>query len=108
LLLSPVKLDLMNRYAIIHRDYFDVKGDVAVEKLSDRIFINNPGGITFPKEEFGIMSYPRNRLLADILSRTLFMEKAGTGIKRMKTESRSNRNELEIDFSEYFYFFNFI
>ncbi len=33
--------------AIIHRDYFDFNGDIAVEKFKNKIFINNPGGILF-------------------------------------------------------------
>jgi len=89
--------------AVAHRDYYDFNADIAVEKLSDRIFINNPGGITFPDSEFGVMSYPRNRLIADILSRTSYMEKAGTGIKRMRKNSIENNNILEIKYTDSYY-----
>jgi len=37
----------------------------------------------FPEKEFGRKSEARNRLLVDLLARTDFMEKAGTGIKRI-------------------------
>ena len=90
--------------AVVHRDYFDFNGDIAVEKSMGHIFINNPGGITFPDNEFGLISYPRNRIIADILSRTSFMEKAGTGIKRMKRNSLLNNNKFEIHYTETFYF----
>ncbi|MBI2629851.1 putative DNA binding domain-containing protein [Candidatus Pacearchaeota archaeon] len=91
--------------AIIHRDYFEV-GEVAVEKLKNQIIINNPGGLlpSFPKGQFGILSYPRNRLLADLLSRTNFMEKAGTGIKRIRDACALNNNKVEIKPLETYFF----
>ncbi|MCK4763310.1 MAG: putative DNA binding domain-containing protein, partial [Candidatus Aminicenantes bacterium] len=83
--------------AVIHRDYFE-NGEVAVEKLSNGIRINNPGGLiaSFPMSEFGKLSWPRNRLLADLLSKTIFMEKVGTGIKRMEKLCMENSNAFEI------------
>ena len=91
--------------AIIHRDYFEV-GEVAVEKLKNQIMVNNPGGLlpSFPKGQFGILSYPRNRLLADLLSRTDFMEKAGTGIKRIRDACSLNKNNVEIKPLETYFF----
>ncbi len=69
------------------------------EKLKDRIFINNPGGLlsSFPKEQFGKVSWPRNKLIADLLSRTIFMEKVGTGIKRKVGIAEKN---IEINISK--------
>jgi len=83
--------------AVVHRDYFD-SGEVAVEKMRDFIYINNPGGLVpyLKKEEFGTVSKPRNTLLADLLSRTYFMEKVGTGIKRIQEECKKNNNKVEI------------
>jgi len=83
--------------AVIHRDYYG-SGEVAVEKFSDIIVVNNPGGLvpSFPREEFGTLSWPRNRLLADLLSKTIYMEKAGTGIKRIREFCRENNNDVEI------------
>lgn len=75
-------------------------GEVAVEKLSDRIFITNPGGVDFPKKEFGIVSRPRNSLLADLLSKTIYMEKVGTGISRMRIECEKNKNSITFDLHE--------
>ncbi|MCK4764421.1 MAG: HTH domain-containing protein [Candidatus Aminicenantes bacterium] len=72
--------------------------EVAVEKFSDTIIINNPGGLvaSFPLEDFGTLSWPRNRLLADLLSKTSFMEKVGTGIKRIEQFCKENNNVVEI------------
>jgi ATP-dependent DNA helicase RecG len=83
--------------AVIHRDYYE-SGEVAVEKFSDMIVINNPGGLvpSFPLEEFGKLSWPRNRLLADLMSKTIFMERVGTGIRRIRKFCKENNNEVEI------------
>ena len=66
--------------------------------MRDFIYINNPGGLVpyLKKEEFGTVSKPRNTLLADLLSRTYFMEKVGTGIKRIQEECKKNNNKVEI------------
>jgi ATP-dependent DNA helicase RecG len=83
--------------AVVHRDYFE-SGEVAVEKFENTIAVNNPGGLiaSFPIHEFGKFSWPRNRLLADLLSKTFFMEKVGTGIKRMETLCKKNDNTIVI------------
>jgi ATP-dependent DNA helicase RecG len=87
--------------AIIHRDYQE-NGEVAVEKLKNGISINNPGGLipSLSVEEFGKSSRPRNRLLADLLSRTIFMEKVGTGIQRIKNYCMNNKNEVDFNFND--------
>ena len=88
--------------AIIHFDYF--LGDtIAIEKLRSRIVINNKGELLFPKKDFGNKSEARNRLLVDLLSRTDFMEKAGTGIQRVKDACLTNGNKISFDFSDSFW-----
>ncbi len=88
--------------AIIHFDYF--LGDtIAIEKLKSSIVINNKGELLFPKSEFGKKSEARNRLLVDLLARTNFMEKAGTGIKRVSNACAVNGNKLKFDFSDSFW-----
>ena len=83
--------------AVVHRDYFE-NGEVAVEKFENMIVVNNPGGLvaSFPIYEFGKLSWPRNRLLADLLSKTIFMEKVGTGIKRMERFCKEIGNNIDI------------
>jgi len=83
--------------AIVHRDYFN--GDeVAVEKLKDKIVVNNKGGLLFDEKDFGKKSEQRNRLIADLLSKTNYMEKVGTGINRIKNACKENGNKFEFDF----------
>lgn len=91
--------------AMIHRDFFET-GEVAVEKLQDFIYVNNPGGVVsaLKKEDFGKMSFPRNRLLADLLSRTYLMERVGTGIRRIQEACKKNDNLVELR-DEVSYFF---
>lgn len=88
--------------AIIHFDYF--LGDtIAVEKLKSSIVINNKGELLFPEKDFGSRSEARNRLLVDLLVHTDFMEKAGTGIKRVTDACNVNGNECNFSFSDAFW-----
>ncbi|MCX5971744.1 MAG: hypothetical protein NTV14_09650 [Coprothermobacterota bacterium] len=67
--------------------------NVFVEIYTDRIEISSPGGL--PKgmkfSDLGRKSIRRNALIADLLHRITFIEKAGTGIKRMREEAREQR-----------------
>jgi ATP-dependent DNA helicase RecG len=88
--------------AIIHFDYF--LGDtIAIEKLKNSVIINNKGELLFPETDFGKRSEARNRLLVDLLARTDFMEKAGTGIKRVKNACNDNGNEVNFHFTDAFW-----
>ncbi|NCO60346.1 MAG: transcriptional regulator [Deltaproteobacteria bacterium CG23_combo_of_CG06-09_8_20_14_all_51_20] len=76
--------------AVMHRDWFVEGANVFVEIYTDRLEISSPGGL--PKgmkfSDLGRKSIRRNALLADMLHRITFIEKAGTGIKRMREEAR--------------------
>jgi ATP-dependent DNA helicase RecG len=88
--------------AIIHFDYF--LGDtIAIEKQKSAIVINNKGELLFPEFDFGKRSEARNRLLVDLLARTNFMEKAGTGIKRVKDACSENGNKVAFRFTDAFW-----
>ncbi len=43
------------------------------------------------KEELGTRSVRRNPLIADLLHRVALIEKAGTGIRRMREEARGHK-----------------
>ncbi len=77
--------------AVMHRDWFMEGANVFVEIYANRIEISSPGGL--PKgmkfSDLGRKSIRRNALLADLLHRITFIEKAGTGIKRMREEARA-------------------
>lgn len=76
--------------AVMHRDWFIEGANVFVEIYTDRIEISSPGGL--PKgmkfSDLGRKSIRRNALIADLLHRITFIEKAGTGIKRMREEAQ--------------------
>lgn len=77
--------------AVMHRDWFMEGANVFVELYTDRIEISSPGGL--PKgmklSDLGHKSIRRNALIADMLHRIEFIEKAGTGIKRIRDEARA-------------------
>lgn len=72
--------------AVMHRDWYIDGANVFVEIYEDRIEVSSPGGL--PKgmlpEDLGSKSVRRNPLIADVLHRIAFIEKAGTGIRRMR------------------------
>ena len=76
--------------AVMHRDWFIEGANVFVEIYTDRIEVVSPGGL--PKgmtlADLGRKSVRRNALIADLLHRIAFIEKAGTGIKRIRDEVR--------------------
>jgi ATP-dependent DNA helicase RecG len=78
--------------AVMHRDWFNEGANVFVEIYADRIEVSNPGGL--PKgmlpSDLGRKSVRRNPLIADLLHRIDFIEKAGTGIRRMREEAEKH------------------
>ena len=76
--------------SVMHRDWFIEGANVFVEIFEDRVEISSPGGL--PKgmliEDLGTKSVRRNPLIADLLHRISFIEKAGTGIRRMRDGAR--------------------
>ena len=72
--------------AVCHNDYLEEGAQVTVEIFDDRVEIHNPGGL--PKglkpEDFGTRSVCRNPLIASLLLRCDYIEKLGTGIKRIR------------------------
>ena len=76
--------------AVMHRDWFFEGANVFVEIYANRIEVISPG--TLPSglklAELGRESIRRNPLIADLLHRIEFIEKAGTGIRRIRDEAR--------------------
>ena len=76
--------------AVMHRDWFVDGANVFVEIYTDRIEVISPGGL--PKgmslDDLGRKSIRRNALIADLLHRIDFIEKAGTGIRRILEDVR--------------------
>ena len=76
--------------AVMHRDWFFEGANVFVEVYTDRIKVISPGDL--PKgltpANLGQVSIRRNPLIADLLHRIDFIEKAGTGIRRIREGAR--------------------
>jgi ATP-dependent DNA helicase RecG len=76
--------------AVMHRDWFVEGANVFVEIYTDRVEVISPGGL--PKgmtiADLGRKSIRRNALIADLLHRIDFIEKAGTGIRRIRDDVR--------------------
>ena len=72
--------------ALMHRDYFFKGANVSLFIYSDRLEIISPGGLPkgLDKKNFGKLSVRRNQIIADIFSKTPYVEQIGSGIKRMR------------------------
>lgn len=81
--LRAVRESLVN--AVIHRDWFVNGGNIMVEMYRGRVIIKSPGelpkGVTL--KNMSSICQRRNHLLADLLIKAGYGEKAGTGIGKM-------------------------
>ncbi|MYC62808.1 MAG: hypothetical protein F4X16_08225 [Caldilineaceae bacterium SB0661_bin_34] len=75
----------------MHRDWFIDGANVFVEIYTDRIEVVSPGSLPqgLQLTDLGSRSIRRNALIADLLHHIDFIEKAGTGIRRIRNEVRA-------------------
>ncbi len=92
--------------ALIHRDYLVLGSEVHVDIYDDRLTICSPGGMADgtriqERDISNISSIRRNPVLADLFGRLGYMERQGSGFKKI-TESyhtaHNYRSELEPKF----------
>ena len=92
--------------ALIHRDYLILGSEVHIDIFDDRMTITSPGGMADgsriqERDITNISSTRRNPALADIFARLGYMERQGSGFKKI-TESyhaaHNYRDELEPKF----------
>ena len=83
---------LVNHF--IHRDYTVMGSEVHLDIYDDRLAITSPGGMysgqivqDLPLEE--ISSDRRNPILADVMAQLDYMEKRGSGLKRICSETKT-------------------
>ena len=69
--------------AMTHRDYF-IQGRVQIDIYPDRLEITNPGKLLFDEKELGEISIARNPIIFDLAHRLRYVEKIGSGIKRIR------------------------
>ena len=90
--LEAVREALVN--AVVHRDWNLSGANVFVELHGDKLLVKSPGG--FPlgvsEENIDISCVRRNKHLADLMQRGKLIEKAGTGITRMRQECEKAGN----------------
>lgn len=77
--------------AIVHRDYFEKGANIMVEIFDNRVVISNPGGLVkgLDIEDFGVRSITRNPLIATTMLRANYIERLGTGIKRIENSLKA-------------------
>ena len=92
--------------ALIHRDYTVLGSEVHIDIYDDRLTIHSPGGMADgtriqERDISNVSSTRRNPVLADIFGRLGYMERKGSGFKKI-TESyyaaHNYRDELEPKF----------
>ena len=92
--------------ALIHRDYLILGSEVHIDIYDDRLTIYSPGGMpdgtrVQERDLSSISSTRRNPVLADLFGRLGYMERQGSGFKKI-TESyhaaHNYRSELEPQF----------
>ena len=75
--------------ALIHRSYLELGSEVHVAIFDDRLEITSPGGMASGKNiqdldlSKSIISKRRNPVLADVFARLGYMERQGSGIKKI-------------------------
>jgi len=73
--------------SLMHRNYAVHGGNVSIEIFPNQVSIINPGGLpaALSPKDFGTMSIRRNQLIADIFHRADKVERAGSGINRIRS-----------------------
>jgi len=79
--------------ALIHRDYIVAGSEIHVDMYDDRLEIQSPGGMFEgrPIQECDINSIGsvrRNPVIADLFHRMKYMERRGSGLKKILSETR--------------------
>ena len=86
--------------ALIHRNYMEIGSEVHIDMFDDRIEIYSPDGMVSGislegKDLLKIPSKRRNPILADIFSRLKYMERRGSGFKKILADY-----EGQVEFDE--------
>lgn len=86
--------------ALIHRNYMEVGSEVHIDMFDDRIEIYSPGGMIGgislkDKDIMRIPSKRRNPVLADVFNRLKYMERRGSGFKKIMMDYQEQPNYSE-------------
>ena len=77
--------------ALIHRDYMEIGSEIHIDIFDDRLEVYSPGGmfdgsIVQNLDTDNVASKRRNPIIADLFSRMHFMERRGSGFKKIKAD----------------------
>lgn len=91
---------------LIHRDYTIIGSEVHIDIFDDRLEIYSPGGMVDgsfiqDRDIEKIPSNRRNPVIADVFAQLDYMEKRGSGLRKIKTETALIPN-YTIDKAPYF------
>ena len=83
--------------ALIHRSYTELGSEVHIDMYDDRLEIYSPGGMVggISIEDVDILNVPskrRNPILADIFGRLKYMERRGSGFKKIINAYETQQN----------------
>lgn len=86
--------------ALIHRDYTEIGSEVHIDMFDDRLEIYSPGGmpdgsVVQQLDTDRVASKRRNPIIADVFSRMHFMERRGSGFRKIKADYRNAVNYSE-------------
>ena len=86
--------------ALIHRNYLELGSEVHIDMYDDRLEIFSPGGLMDggsikDMDVMNIASRRRNPILADIFSRLKYMERRGSGFKKIVSAYKSHDGYTE-------------
>lgn len=81
--------------ALIHRNYLELGSEVHIDMFDNRLEIYSPGGMCDGSrvQDRDIMKVPsrrRNPFIADIFNRLKFMDRRGSGFKKILSDYRDN------------------
>ncbi len=79
--------------ALIHRDYLIIGSEIHIDIYDDRLEITSPGGMYSGKiiqeqNIDGLQSERRNPIIADLFHRMRYMERRGSGLKKIVAETK--------------------
>ena len=92
---------------IIHRDYIVLGSEVHIDMFNDRVEITSPGGMfgggsIQEYDIYSIRSMRRNPVIADLFHRMKYMERRGSGLRKIVSETEKLPGYTEVYKPEYF------
>ena len=100
--------------AIIHRNYNEIGSEIHIDIFDDRLEIYSPGGMfdgtkVQDRDLMNVPSKRRNPIIADVFNRLKYMDRRGSGFKKIlssyKSLSNYSENKKPVFISEYDCFF---